>query len=42
MQYIIWLDGVLFYATNDKAEADKFVKLLEKLGMNYEREERIL
>lgn len=42
MQYIIWLDGVLFYATNNKADADEFVKLLEKLGMNYEREERIL
>ena len=42
MQYIIWLDGVLFYATNDKADADEYIKVLKKLGMNYELEERIL
>lgn len=40
MKYIIWLDGVMFYVTDDETDAKEYEEILKKMGMNYKLEIR--
>lgn len=42
IQYVIWLDGVLFYQTKDREEAQKFKQFLTELNLDFKYEERLL